>query len=250
VVKYHGLARRYPLLPRFLMRPLLNGGTLASPSSRVPKSNFAEAVDRIQAELVPFLKGRGFRRRGRTFNAATPDGLTWVVNLQMGASDPPGTTYFPGLRENLHGLVTINLGVYVPEVARHHGGGEAKSWVHDYHCCIRARLGEVSDEKTDLWWPAEISAAADVAHRLAHFGVPFLERFSTRDRILEELIGKPNNRYATVPRIVSAILLVVRGEADAARELLFEQAREVHNPRHPAYVRDLATRLGLGDLAG
>jgi hypothetical protein len=28
VVKYHGLARRYVLPPRFLMRPLLNGGTL------------------------------------------------------------------------------------------------------------------------------------------------------------------------------------------------------------------------------
>jgi hypothetical protein len=29
VVKYHGLARRYLTPPRFLMRPLLNGGTLA-----------------------------------------------------------------------------------------------------------------------------------------------------------------------------------------------------------------------------
>jgi hypothetical protein len=28
VVKYHGLARRHLLPPRFLMRPLLNGGTL------------------------------------------------------------------------------------------------------------------------------------------------------------------------------------------------------------------------------
>ena len=28
VVKYHGLARRYLLRPDFLMRPLLNGGTL------------------------------------------------------------------------------------------------------------------------------------------------------------------------------------------------------------------------------
>ena len=28
VVDYHGLARLHPLRPRFLMRPLLNGGTL------------------------------------------------------------------------------------------------------------------------------------------------------------------------------------------------------------------------------
>jgi hypothetical protein len=28
VVMYHGLARRHLMPPRFLMRPLLNGGTL------------------------------------------------------------------------------------------------------------------------------------------------------------------------------------------------------------------------------
>jgi hypothetical protein len=31
VVKYHGLARRHLMPSRFLMRPLLNGGTLARP---------------------------------------------------------------------------------------------------------------------------------------------------------------------------------------------------------------------------
>src|SRR3989338_4695739 len=97
-------------------------------------SNYVEAVDNIQGALRPFLKENGFKVRGRTFNRTTEDGLTQVVNIQMGASDPPGTTHIPGLRENLHGLLTVNLGVYVPEVARHHGGGEAKSWVQDYHC--------------------------------------------------------------------------------------------------------------------
>jgi hypothetical protein len=27
-----------------------------------------------------------------------PDGLTQVISIQIGASDPPGTTYIPGLR--------------------------------------------------------------------------------------------------------------------------------------------------------
>lgn len=218
----------------------------------MPKSEFAEAVDHIQRELWPFLKGRGFRRRGRTFNAATEDCLTFVVGVQMGASDPPGTTYIPGLRENLHGLFTINLGVYVPEVALHHGGGEAKSWVQDYHCCIRARLGEVSGEDSDAWWPATSLPAvtSDVLDRLTRFGIPFLERFSTRAQILAEFSAVSENRYLTVPRIVSAILLLGRGEADAARKLLAAQSRETHNPHHPAYVRELARRLGLGELAG
>lgn len=90
----------------------------------MPKSDFAVAVDSIQKALRPVLKVHGFKAHGRTFNRLTEDGLTQVVSIQMGASDPPGTTYFPGLRENLHGLFTINLGVYVPEVAKYHGGGD------------------------------------------------------------------------------------------------------------------------------
>jgi hypothetical protein len=218
----------------------------------VPKSKFAEAVDQIQGELVPFFKGNGFRRRGRSFNATTPDGLTYVASIQMGSSDPPGTTYIPGLRENLHGLFTVNLGVYIPEVARHHGGGEANAWVQDYHCSIRARLGEVCGEQGDLWWPAtsEPPVVSDIVGRLARFGMPFLERFSTRQRILDEFRDKSDNLYLSVPRIVSAIILIARGEPETARKLLSDQSRETTNPGHPAYVRELAQRLGLGELPG
>ena len=113
---------------------------LGGKGSRVPPSPFVKEVDRIQRALRSALSEHGFKVRGRTFNRVTDDGLTQVVNIQMGASDPPGTTYIPGLRENLHGLFTVNLGVYIPEVAELHGGGPAKSWVQDYHCSIRNRL--------------------------------------------------------------------------------------------------------------
>src|SRR6185295_5952858 len=116
------------------------------------KSAHAQAVDDIQRALNPYLREKGFARRGRAFNRVTEDGLTQVVSIQMGASDPPGTTHIPGLRDNLHGLFTVNLGVYVPEVARHHGGGEARSWMQEYQCCVRARLGEASGAMHDIWW--------------------------------------------------------------------------------------------------
>ena len=48
--------------------------------------------------------------------------------FQMGAFDPPGTTYIPGLRENLYGLFTINLGVYVPDVYKFQVGSEVKKF--------------------------------------------------------------------------------------------------------------------------
>lgn len=52
----------------------------------------------------------------------------------MGRSDPPGTTHIPGLRENLHGLFTRNLGVYVPEVAKYGGRVGPRPWVQEYDC--------------------------------------------------------------------------------------------------------------------
>jgi hypothetical protein len=216
------------------------------------KSSYVEAVDHIQGALRPSLYERGFRVRGRTFNRVTEDGLTQVVNIQMGASDPPGTTYFPGLRENMYGLFTINLGVYVPEVAKHHGGGGAKSWVQDYHCCVRDRLGPASGESRDVWWPARADddVITDVRHRLEMGGLPFLDRYSSRDKILAECRdGSENRDVITVPRIVTAIILFERGEKNRARDLLARQVAESEDhPGHQNSVRRLANKLGLGSL--
>jgi hypothetical protein len=153
----------------------------------------------------------------------------------------------------MHGLFAINLGVYVPEVARSHGGGEAKSWIQDYHCCVRMRLGQLIGEGKDMWWHADESDAVanDVLTALKENGLPFLGRFSTRDRILAELQGiSINTSGGSPPRIVSAIILCQRGELDQARKLLRVQALETKAPGHPAYVRTLAKNLGLGDLDG
>ncbi len=215
------------------------------------KSTYAQGVDDIQDALRPVLKERGFRVRGRTFNRTTEDGLVQVVRIQMGPSDPPGTTYVPGLRENLHGLFTVNLGVYVPEVARCHGGGEANAWVQDYHCCVRARLAEACGEQRDLWWHARSDEAVitDVQRHLNFGGFSFLERYSTRDKILAEWRECSENMGASgPPRIVMAVILAERGEKERARELLDRQVLETRNPGHPAYVRRLAEKLEVGVL--
>ena len=218
----------------------------------MPVSKFVKAVDGIQRALRPSLKENGFKVRGRTFNRVTDDGLTQVVNLQMGPSDPPGTIYIPGLRENLHGLFTVNLGIYIPEVAELHGGGPAKSWVQEYYCSIRCRLGQINGSTRDIWWHARESSdvIADVQSHLLSSGLEFLERFRSRDLILNELEGQGKNlEYCAVPRIVSAIILTRRGQTDAARSLMAAQAQEnSHNRNHPAYVRELAERMGLGAI--
>lgn len=80
-------------------------------------------------------------------------------------------------------------------------------------------------------------------------GIPFLDRFATRDRIIAEWNGRPENMGASdPPRIVLAIIFVGRGEKNRARELLNQQRLETMNPGHPAYVQKLAGKLDLGNL--
>ena len=219
----------------------------------MPKSKYHEAVDAIQATLRPWLIERSFRVRGRAFNRVTDDGLTQVVSIQMGPFEPPGTVPIPGLREDLHGWFTVNLGVYVPEVALHQGGG-AKSWVREYHCAIRARLGQVCSDGQDVWWRAEASpeVIAAVRERLLVGGLPWLDRFAGRGRILDQYRDRSSAPLGAPPRIVMAIILAARGDSDAARALLVAQASDstVLNPHHAGYVRELSLKLGLGRLDG
>lgn len=215
------------------------------------KTKYAIAVDEIQAKIRPFLRRHGFRCRGRSFNRPTEDALTQVISIQMGPSDPPGTTYIPGLRENLHGLFAINLGVYVPEVAFAADNAKAKLWIQDYDCCIRTRLGVLIGGGKEVWWHARADerVISDVCEAFEDEGLTFLERFASRDRILAEWEGRTVDIGAsTPPRIVSAIILVQRGELERSRKLLSLQALETWNPGHPKYVRSLAERLGLDAL--
>jgi hypothetical protein len=213
------------------------------------KSEYAVAVDEIKRALRPFLSEGGFRVRGRTFNRQTEDGLTQVVNLQMGRFQPPGTVFLPGLRENLYGAFTVNLGVYVPEVEKY-AGFEAKSWVTQSHCCVWQRLAQACGED-EIWWRASASeeVIAEVLERLQSGGLAFLERFSTRDRILSELDGRSRTDELARPRIVAAVILAVRGDEERARSLLSQQARETDHPPHREYCGELAAALGLGGLA-
>ncbi|WP_445372303.1 DUF4304 domain-containing protein [Methylomonas sp. HW2-6] len=213
------------------------------------KSEVVIEVDAIQSSIRNSLKEFGFKVRGRTFNRQTPDGLTQVINFQMGQSEPPGSVFIPGLKENFYGLFTVNLGVYVPEVAEFHGGCLAKSWVQEYNCCIRDRLGPVSGLTKDIWWRTQNTPAVteDIRTLLLTFGLNFLNRFESRACILKELEGAENNlSYCNTPRIVSSIIYTKQNEIEKARNLLLKQVLETHNIRHPEYVRALAIRLGLG----
>jgi hypothetical protein len=151
----------------------------------------------------------------------------------------------------LVGKFTVNLGIYVPEVAANRGGGALKDWVQEINCCIRSRLGQLGTEQTDIWWSIgqEEGAVEDLLPRIRHDAMFFFSRYESRDLILNELAGRTESIGAGgPPRIICAIPLASRGDVTSARELLSKQAKETRNPGHPAYVRSLAKKLGLGAI--
>lgn len=214
------------------------------------KSEMARAMDEVQGALRSELKEAGFRKHGRSYNRVTSEGLTHVIGFQMGAFDPPGTTYIPGFTEDFYGRFWVNIGVYVPEVAHYRDGAEVRNVVRDYDCCIRTCLWRRAIR--DTWWPisTDNEVIAELKEQLMGEALPFLRRYEKRDQILKDFIKEADNTETMdVPRIVCAMILLKRGEREAARSLLAAQAREhTRNPGHPEYVAGLARKLGI-DIA-
>ena len=175
----------------------------------------------------------------------------------MAGADPPGTTYIPGLRENMYGLFTINIGVYVPEVAVLQHGRGAKNFAHEYNCCVRTRLGANLAENQDTWWRIVSDAAVveSVVNLIRSDAMPFFERFGTREKILKECYATNFDRMRvplfSPPKIVCGIILAERGEIAKAHKLLAEQFKEneTEHPGHAEHVQGLAAKMGLPDLA-
>ncbi len=128
---------------------------------------------------------------------------------------------------------------------------EAGSWVQDYHCCVRSRLAEACGETDDIWWHArqDDDVLASILGRLQEGGLPFLERFSTRDKILTEWKDRRENlSMGDPPKIVCAIILFERGEKRQAGQMLADQiesAEDTGHHGHAEYVRELAGQLNL-----
>jgi hypothetical protein len=205
------------------------------------KTKTAAAMDELQSHLRPFFQQRGYRLRARTFNRGTSDGLVHVISFQMG-------------QRSLQGKFTVNVGVYVPEVARVEYGPNGRSFVQEPECCVRHRLGTLGPEHRDLWWDLLPNgpSAESLQLRLERDALPFLARFETRDSVFQELSRlKGNSGAGMPPRLVCAILLVHRGQDTKAKETLAAQIREAMNKGHKGhadYVQRLAEHLGLGSI--
>ena len=221
------------------------------------KSPIVTRLDEIQCGIGKALEPLGFKRKGRTFRRETDHEVLQIIAFQAGPFElgPPLPPQVSHLRPDLYGKFTINLGVFVPEIhERTNPPVSMKRVISDAHCSIRTRLPHIG-EGEEIWWSILDCADRDIddiTALLMHVGVPFLNRFKTRDLIVRDWISE-NGR---IGRLDVAMILLRRGERLGAKRLFADHLRkseaegsEPYRQNHRRYVHELATRLGLGELS-
>ena len=206
----------------------------------MPKSAATIGLDEILAPIALFLKGQRFRKSGRTFNRQTPEGLVQVINFQMGQF-PIGNYVIPGIRENLYGKFTMNLGIVLPCIWRIERHWEPKKFYQEYECEIRMRLGHIPDDDTsDSWWtispPYEV-ISSEIGELLQLHGLSFLDGFSSYGNVLCEfervgiLPSVPEGRSA----LIAAVVYHDQGDRPASVRA-FQRAKETENQAFMRHV--------------
>jgi hypothetical protein len=204
-------------------------------------SEYSKQLDTIQKLLEEPLKACGYRKRGRTYNRTCEPGLVHVVNFQSGI-----------YTSSLYGEFTINFGIFVAEIYEAGKTVHAPTFVQEYACAFRARIGEFGDPPGGGWWPVS-SSPESVAEEVRDFlglGLAWLDRFITRSAVLAAALAEPGVFKERRAALDGALMLVWRGDTRRALEIIdryAEAARESHRP-HYDYVRDLAERIARAEL--
>ncbi len=209
----------------------------------------SKAMDEVQQALNGFLQEQGFRKRARTYSRKTADGLTQVLNFQMGRFEPPGST--AGMRpiSSFYGQFTVNLGIFIPEVSAALRPWAGKT-ITEPLCELRVRLGALVYPFGDRWWPVDPHATVieELDDLLRSAAVGFWDQFSGREKVLSYLAAPDKPQFTLRAKLVRALILAQAGDKAAATVLLdshIADAMAVGNARHAAYVKDLRQTLGF-----
>jgi hypothetical protein len=208
-------------------------------------ADYKTVLDILQKEVFQFLKPIGFKKQGRTFNRTVDTGINQVINFQSGQF-PLGDSYeIPGLRENLYGKFTINLGVCVSELYDILVSGKTKTFFQEYDCQIRTRLPVLLYGK-DQWWNLNDNineTSNEMITGLKTKGFAWLELFENREKICQNLTIQ-SEEYAPASKLKIALIILQTDKIKGAR-LLKEYYESLDNKSHKDYVVNLAHRLNL-----
>ena len=184
----------------------------------------ASIIARLDSELEP----KGFMRRKATWNREHSS-LVEVIDIQISKG---GDT------------VTLNAGVLSRPIHFICWGREAEAFVEEPFCTVRARVGQLMDDK-DRWWAINGTRTPDeMAECLVACVLPFLDRMHSfkgmRDWLASGGAPSPKNPFQS---ICFAVLLSRLGNVDGGCKtlaVLEDKALGAWKAR----AREVATRIG------
>ena len=201
-------------------------------------------LDLIQSEIYSFLKPLGFKKKGRSFNRQTEQGIYQVINLQSGRHEFGDKHVIPGLREHYYGKFTLNLGVMVKELYEMDIHNKARDFYHEHHCQIRVRLSHLTNGQ-DFWWtisPNTKEIVNEIIEGLNEKGLPWLDNFETRERICKHW-GVIDG---AAPRAkLDVALIILQTDREKGAQLIQEYYNHIDHKGHKAYVLELSKGLGV-----
>lgn len=210
------------------------------------KDELKTRLDSIQKEIFNYLKPLGFKKKGRTFNRQTEDGIYQVINIQSGRYEFGDKYVISGFRESYYGKFTINLGVMVTDIYELESHNKPKDIYQDYDCQIRTRLTNLTI-KQDFWWLISNNTedtTNEIIKGLKSNGILWLDTFDSREKIIKSW---GNMADSNSPRAkLDVALIVLRTDSDKGKYLMQEyyDKIEIRNG-HKEYVKSLADRLGV-----
>lgn len=216
----------------------------ATTKSMQKKSPNVVNLDEIQKELYHFLKQLGFKKKGRTFNRETEKGIYQIINIQSGQFPLIENYVIKGLRENLYGKFTINLGVCIEDLYQIQYPGQLKSFYQDYDCPIRLRLSNLMLEN-DYWWPINdpLKSANEIIIGLTEKGLPWFEQFQNREKIIANW---GNVKWSSNIAKLDVALIVFSKDRKLGAEMFRKYYHAITKHQgHKESVKNLANKLGI-----
>lgn len=209
------------------------------------KSKYVIALDQIQAKVHEFLKPRGFRKKGRTFNReAAEKGIFQVIHFQSGTF-PIGENYeIPGFQTSYYGKFTLNMGVLVKELYDLEDWHKPTNFYQEMYCQARTRLPQLLGQK-DRWWDLDGNLEAitdEIVLGLNSIGFEYFELYDTREKFI-----KNYGRFDDAPprAKLDAALVVMHADRPTGEKLFREYFEQIDQKGHKEYVQELAERLGV-----
>jgi hypothetical protein len=171
----------------------------------------------IKILIQPVLKSNGFKKKGLQWNRIRGEFID-VVTVQEADYSTPQAEVF-----------TVNLGVFVPSFFEAVWRRSPCVFVTEADCVVRARLGDLIQEKPygdacDEWWTLtddDVQTGELVINALIEKGLPFLSSFDSFAAVanhLREVKGWQSKN--TLMIIYRALAEWKTGDTSAAIELL------------------------------